>query len=1402
MKLLNSIIKPIRKLVLLLNCKFARKAVYLTTLLFCTLFSENLNAQNVVVSGAISGNGSYPDFHAAISAINASVQTGATITVSVLYSDATSAPVTLNAGAWTSLAIIPSGGASRVLSCPYTSGALLTLNGADNVLINGLNAGGNALSLNHIVAGANSCAIKLIGICLNNTITNCVVTNTNSGGAGTTGTLTGAICFSGTTTTAFQNTCISSCTISGTKGIFADPGAAGIGVSPNVIQNCHFFYPSSGGSLYTAIDLQAHRYWLITGNHIYYPSLTSFGGVSRFYGIRLLGAYQHTVTNNVIGYANSSKTFPAAIHGYFYTAIEVSASTKNIFNSIQGNTITAINYTPTGLGSGVNNEDGDFCGIRIDGAGSFEVGTLSPNIVGGSVGTGSINSRGMIVGINSNATGSVMIHNNVIGALSSTNNLGGLAGINVSEPPAFISISGNMIGNPTSNNMVSGLQSVNSQSTLVSGIYFDGNSGFNPLGNASISSNTIQNLSSFGTSTTSYVQGICFSGGVGPNSSTITSNIVTDLTSPSAMDWQGLPNGEAGASGIKLEYGISHTILSNTITNISLTGTTNASSQAVGIFEANISGGLISKNVIYNITNAATSTVNTDPSVAAGIIIGPSSSGSLNISNNFISLGNGSPHNTCFEGIQVYNGLNQYIHYNTINIEGTVSSGAMRSFGFYRGDFGVFSSVAPFIDFRNNIITNTRTGGTGSHYAISNNYGITASTSGWGNNASNYNVLNANPATVGYWSGDRTFASWKTVSNCDANSFSNVTVSYMNSANNLHLNMGLISTPIESGAQAISTITTDIDNQNRPGPLGSVNGGGASPDIGADEFDGVLPDVSAPVISYTNLTTLCSSGDRTLSVTISDLSGVPSTGTLQPRIYFKKNAGTYVSGQGSLSAGTATSGTWNFTISLAALGGVNDGDVISYFIIAQDQYTNSINISSNPSSGLVALNVNSVTMPPTITTQSFTINLVPAVIANSGSICSGGSFVILPAGASTYTYSGGSATVSPITTTSYSISGTSSLGCVSVNTAISTVTVISLPVVSVNSGSICAGDSFTLVPVGALTYTFINGGTVVSPLVNSSYSITGTSSLGCISSNTAVANVSVSPLPTLSVNSGSICVGSIFTIVPSGAATYTFSGGSNTVSPGLNTSYSITGTSIDGCHASNIVIATVSVSPLPTLSVNSGTICSGNSFTIFPAGAFTYTYSGGSATVNPAVTTSYSVTGTSSLGCAGSNTAVSAIQVNTLPVVTASTSNSLMCAGETVTLTASGANQYTWNNGDNGIATIISPSLTVNYTVTGTDLNGCSKTATITQSVDACLGYSHLSAENEQWAVYPNPNHGEFIVESRSVTGIILTNALGQVVLKQFLIEGKNKIDLSEEARGIYFIRFEQNGNVIKIVKE
>ena len=103
-----------------------------------------------------------------------------------------------------------------------------------------------------------------------------------------------------------------------------------------------------------------------------------------------------------------------------------------------------------------------------------------------------------------------------------------------------------------------------------------------------------------------------------------------------------------------------------------------------------------------------------------------------------------------------------------------------------------------------------------------------------------------------------------------------------------------------------------------------------------------------------------------LTASIVDQTGVPTTGVLVPRVYYKKgNGGAWVSQPGTLMSGTTTSGTWDFPIFSIDMGGLLGGDSVYYYVIAQDSGAASVNLRSMPS-GVVATDVNTITTPPTV----------------------------------------------------------------------------------------------------------------------------------------------------------------------------------------------------------------------------------------------------------------------------------------------------------------------------------------------------------------------------------------------------------------------------------------------------
>ena len=288
------------------------------------------------------------------------------------------------------------------------------------------------------------------------------------------------------------------------------------------------------------------------------------------------------------------------------------------------------------------------------------------------------------------------------------------------------------------------------------------------------------------------------------------------------------------------------------------------------------------------------------------------------------------------------------------------------------------------------------------------------------------------------------------------------------------------------------------------------------------------------------------------------------------------------------------------------------------------------------------------------------------------------------------------------------------------NTAVKTITISALPIITINTATVCSGIAATLTAGGASTYTWSTGPTTtsisVTPTVTTIYSVTATSTLGCVNSKTTT--VTVNALPTITATSPSICVGASTVITAGGATSYTWSTGPTTfsisVTPITTTNYTVTGTNALGCVKSKTT--SVTVNPLPSVSVISATICSGSTGTLIASGASTYLWNTGATGANlvasPLVNTNYTVTGTSTFGCV--KTATGSIVVGTAAVI--SVNSPSICIGSTVALTASGVTTYTWNTGLNTSSITVSPIATTIYTVSG-NLIGCVGITTKTTSV-------------------------------------------------------------------------------------
>ena len=348
-----------------------------------------------------------------------------------------------------------------------------------------------------------------------------------------------------------------------------------------------------------------------------------------------------------------------------------------------------------------------------------------------------------------------------------------------------------------------------------------------------------------------------------------------------------------------------------------------------------------------------------------------------------------------------------------------------------------------------------------------------------------------------------------------------------------------------------------------------------------------------------------------------------------------------------------------------------------------------------------------------------TVNMLPLVNAGSDQIvCMGSSVTISANGATTYTWDNGVQNGIPFiasVSTNYVVSGTDANGCSNTDNVL--VTVSMLP--TVNAGpdqTICIGSGVTLSGSGALNYVWnnsVNDGIAFSPSTTEIYTVTGTSTEGCTSSDQVI--ITVHLLPTVFAgNDLSVCEGASITLTGSGAATYTWDNGVQNGIPfiaSVSSNYVVSGTDANGCSNTDTVMITTN--PLP--SVNAGTdqvVCQGSSVTLSGNSTVPSSWDNGiqdGVAFVPSSSTNYIFTGTDANGCVNSDYVL--VTVNMLPTVDAGYDQNI-CIGSPTTLTGNGATTYTWDNGvQDGVPFI--PSAMISVIVSGTDLNGCTNQDTV-----------------------------------------------------------------------------------------
>ena len=321
---------------------------------------------------------------------------------------------------------------------------------------------------------------------------------------------------------------------------------------------------------------------------------------------------------------------------------------------------------------------------------------------------------------------------------------------------------------------------------------------------------------------------------------TVTNNIIGSGTATSYI----------GFNGIVLAYATGANVSNNTIYNIII-----GSSTPVGL---TLSTGVVSSTINANNINNITATGSGGYGGRGIYAATGNSSSNLTISNNMIyqiggdgysSYSGSSPVGMYFDGAT--GGLN--IYYNSVYMSGTLT----RNTSTLTAAILFYSNTITSVDLRDNIFQNSMNN---SANTTAKNYAIYSSSTSSAFTNINYNdyYVSGTQGVLGSMMVSSTqtdetgLVEWRGGTGKDANSVSGDPKFI--STSNLHIDPNaVIPPPISNAGTPISGVTTDFDGDTRSG---------TTPDIGADEYTGILP-AAFNLLTPANSSTSTKSGSLT-----------------------------------------------------------------------------------------------------------------------------------------------------------------------------------------------------------------------------------------------------------------------------------------------------------------------------------------------------------------------------------------------------------------------------------------------------------------------------------------------------------------------------------------------------------
>ncbi len=643
------------------------------------------------------------------------------------------------------LTIVP-GAAGRLVSGSNAT-TLIDLNGADRVKIDGGNngtyTGPNRMTIRQTVNGS---TIRFINDATNIDIEDVIFQSNSTSSNGT-------LFFSTGLATGNDNISVKSCYLRNRSDATGNPRLAifSNGTSSSISNNNLTFYDNDIVDYFHKVNGQP---WIMnlssntdnvnfSNNHIYQTASYNFGNSSLYMSwIRIQGSNTDNILikNNYFG--GRAKNIgggkyemlgsdPSTRHGF--DGIRVDLSDERLV-TIEGNTIGNIS---TKFGESISTSSSRNYFIRCGSGKSIVKDNtftdIDLNISGMASGPNPVFTPSILIFYEGSGSGKII--NNIIQDIQMTYASDVTYGysfeaIRVNPSTPGLLVSGNTVGSTTVSNSISIDDNYEGVNNYIYGISSAGSSG------KKIINNTVSNLTLNGISNhvASTLAGIAV---LSTATDTIKNNTIFNLTSSLQTSPTSNTAAVAGiyinstSSNLQVSQNTIHSLLSNA-------SSVTAGTTAAGILITGGASGRVEKSAIYNIRNTSGGTT----PAAAGIVVREIGD-KMFMTNNMISLGLTTSGGNNTEGamyIGLWNNASDasspidtlFFVYNSVTIGGSTTSN-YNTYGFLRGANDGSTQVTTPAFVVNNLFYNSRTGGTGGHYAIGNQL----TCAGWGGNSCN-----------------------------------------------------------------------------------------------------------------------------------------------------------------------------------------------------------------------------------------------------------------------------------------------------------------------------------------------------------------------------------------------------------------------------------------------------------------------------------------------------------------------------------------------------------------------------------------------------------------------------------------------------------------------------------------